>query len=270
MVLVVPLNLAFGNPDLLERIGLGPGAQGHRRGAAVQERRADRQPAPQRPLPDSEARRAEPGRLPGGADAAGLLRRRASTSGRSTSSAGATTACRPTTRWRAPTGWSRRPTSGDHRRAHASFAGDPEVDASRPIDDPDILDFMSLRDRSRGRTVPLDSPDARGARRLRRPPHAARGAAAGDLRERRQARRLRRDGRPRSTSAAPSSASSSSRCGRSSSRTCATATGSSTLRRPALKDIAKRYGIDYKHTLGEIIELNTDEDVGKDVFTIPA
>ena len=35
-----------------------------------------------------------------------------------------------------------------------------------------------------------------------------------------------------------------------------------------LSDIAKRYGITYKHTLGEIIELNTDEDVETDVFTI--
>ena len=59
VVLVVPLNLAFGNPDLLRSIGLGPVLTGHRQRAPVQERRADRQPVAQRALPGSA-----PGRGP--------------------------------------------------------------------------------------------------------------------------------------------------------------------------------------------------------------
>ena len=47
-----------------------PGAQGHRRRAAVQERRHDRQPAPERPVPGAGDR--EPG-VPRRPDAAGVL-----------------------------------------------------------------------------------------------------------------------------------------------------------------------------------------------------
>ena len=55
----------------------------------------------------------------------------------------------------------------------------------------------------------------------------------------------------------PSSASCSSRCGSSSSRACATGTASSTSNDPQLTAIQALYGIDYRHTLAELIELNT-------------
>jgi hypothetical protein len=40
-----------------------------------------------------------------------------------------------------------------------AFPADPEIDPARPIDDPDILDFVELRDRD-GNVIPLDSPEA--------------------------------------------------------------------------------------------------------------
>ena len=59
--LVIPLGVAFFNPDLVQQIGLGPVLAVPRRERAVQERRADRQLAAQRPLPDPEARGRRPG-----------------------------------------------------------------------------------------------------------------------------------------------------------------------------------------------------------------
>ena len=61
--LVIPLSVAFGNPDLLQQVGLGPVLAEPRRRAPVQERRADRQHAAQRPVPGAEARHHRPGRV---------------------------------------------------------------------------------------------------------------------------------------------------------------------------------------------------------------
>jgi Animal haem peroxidase len=41
------------------------------------------------------------------------------------------------------------------------------------------------------------------------------------------------------------------------------------LNDPVLRDIERDYGITYRHTLGEIIELNTGADVAADVFHAP-
>ena len=106
--LAVPLNVAFFNPDLARAGPARPAAAGHRPGGAVQERRADRQPAPQRAVPDPGARQprsASTGRPCPSASAAW------STSARSTSSAAATTACRATTSCARPTGCRPRPRS---------------------------------------------------------------------------------------------------------------------------------------------------------------
>jgi hypothetical protein len=43
--------------------------------------------------------------------------------------------------------------------ATESFPADPEIDRKKPIDDPDILDFVQLRDRA-GKVIPLGSPEA--------------------------------------------------------------------------------------------------------------
>jgi hypothetical protein len=74
---------------------------------------------------------------------------------------------------------------------------------------------------------------------------------------------------PRRTSAKPSSVSSSSRCGSSNSRRCATATAFFYLNDPELGRIEQRYGIDYRKTLAEIIRLNTGEKTQADVFKAP-
>jgi hypothetical protein len=42
------------------------------------------------------------------------------------------------------------------------------------------------------------------------------------------------------------------------------------LNDPVLAQIESQYGITYKHTLGELIRLNTDAEVPDDVFTLPA
>ncbi len=68
--LAVPLNVAFFNPELVGSVAARPTAAGHRARGAVQERRADRQPAAQCSLPDP--RTGQP-TLPRRADAAGVL-----------------------------------------------------------------------------------------------------------------------------------------------------------------------------------------------------
>ena len=99
-----------------------------------------------------------------------------STSPRSTSSAGATTASRryndlrrafglpPKTSFRAITG-----------EASESFPRDPLINQSDPIDDPNILDFTSLKD-ANGRVIDPNSPEAETdvVTGVRRSPLAAR------------------------------------------------------------------------------------------------
>ncbi len=94
--IVIPLGIAFGNPDLVEQVGLGP-APGEPRRESIPQRRADRQLAALRALPDPQA-----GRRPIRAPATSPRRIRPAsamsvTSARSMSSARATTACRATT-----------------------------------------------------------------------------------------------------------------------------------------------------------------------------
>ena len=124
--LVIPLNLAFGNPDLLHERRRRAGAQRPRRRAAVQattSRSTTSSAACCSRCRGRGTRRA----LPRRAAAAGLLPAASSTSARSTSSAAATTACRSTTTCGGPTAWRRRPRS---RRSPAS-----RPTASRPTRD---------------------------------------------------------------------------------------------------------------------------------------
>ena len=41
------------------------------------------------------------------------------------------------------------------------------------------------------------------------------------------------------------------------------------LNDPMLASIRQKYGIDYHHTLADVIKMNTDADVGSDVFKAP-
>ena len=98
---VMPLNLAFGNPDLLRLVGVG--AVLHGLGGESEYKNDE--------MIDNQLRSvlfqipvAGQRRLPGRPDAARLLQGRASTSARSTSSVAATTACRCTTTCAGPSG----------------------------------------------------------------------------------------------------------------------------------------------------------------------
>jgi hypothetical protein len=144
---------------------------------------------------------------------------------------------------------------------------DPEIDAANPIDDPDVLDFLQLFDRD-GNGIELGSPaaDSEAVVGVRRTTTAAclkaiygdvdnvdafvgmaadqhvPGSELGELQLeiwRRQFEALRDGDR------------------------------FFYLNDPVLETIEHDYGITYRHTLGELIELNTDADVADDVFHVP-
>ncbi len=267
-VLVIPLNLAFGNPDLFWSVGLGPVLKGL--GAESQYRndeQIDNQlrsvlfqiprpgaPDPSAcldgpPLPDCFA---------GVLDLGAIDIQRGRDHGM--------------------------PAYNDLRRAYGlkalksftaitgeatdRFPNDPEIDRKRPIDDPDILDVVRLLD-ANGKEIPLGSPeaDAAAVTAVRRTTLAARlkaiyddtdtldafvgmvseehvrGTEFGELQLaiwRRQFEALR--------------------------------DGDRFFYRndPELRRIEQRYGIDFRHTLAEIIELNTRIDVQPNVFRVDA
>ncbi|MCW3015715.1 MAG: Peroxidase, partial [Solirubrobacterales bacterium] len=144
------------------------------------------------------------------------------------------------------------------------FSGDPRSVASDPLDDPSMLDFMKLIDRS-GNEVELGTPAAEtdAVAGVRRTTTAARlraiyhdvgrvdafvgmsaerhvpGAEFGELQLAiwtRQFEALRSGDR------------------------------FFYLADPELASIERKYGLTYRHTLAEVIERNTDEDVQDDVF----
>jgi hypothetical protein len=148
------------------------------------------------------------------------------------------------------------------------FPSDPEIDAAHPIDDPDSLDFLELRD-SDGNVVPLGSPEAeeQAITGVRRTTVAARlkaiygdvdkvdafvgmvaerhlrGAEFGELQRaiwKRQFEALRDGDR------------------------------FFYLNDPALEAIRRGFGISFRHTLADLIELNTGADVAPDVFKAAA
>jgi hypothetical protein len=147
------------------------------------------------------------------------------------------------------------------------FPNDPEIDPRNPIDDPDSIDFVQLFDRA-GNPIPLASPeaDAEAVIGVRRTTLAARlraiyrevdrvdpfvgmiseqhvaGTEFGPLQLavwKRQFEALRDGDR------------------------------FFYLNDPVLLEIERTFGITYRHRLSEIIELNTDADVADDVFHEP-
>ena len=183
-------NVAFFNPDLLERSARARCWQALRR-VAVQERRADRQPAAQRAVPDpapaGDPRRASTARPPD------VLQRRASTWARSTSSAAATTASRTYNQLRAGV----RP-AARRRRSPRSPARRPSVPVDprsrgNEINNPNILDFIALLRHRRQPRRPLGAERRRGTAASGARTIAARLKA--HLRQRQQRRRVHRHGR---------------------------------------------------------------------------
>ena len=260
--LVIPLDLAFGNPDLLQAGRPRPAAQGPRRRAAVQERRADRQVAAQRPVPDPEAREPRPGCLRRADRQARLLLGRPGPRRDRHRSAGATTACRTTTSSAAAYGLAPKSSfTAITGESTAQLPAQPPDQPTRSDRRPEHPRLHEARRTRTARSIAARQRRGRRGRRRRDPPHDARRAAEGDLRrrERRQGRRVRRDALRAARRAEPSSASSSSRSGRSSSQALRDGDRFFYLNDPDARPDQAQYGIDYRHTLAQIIQLNTGE-----------
>jgi hypothetical protein len=267
LVLVIPLNLAFGNPDLLQAVGLAPVLRAL---GSEPEYRNDEQidnqlrsvlfqiPKPSAPDPaacmDGPAL---PDCFAGVLDLAALDIERGRDHGMPSYNALRRAYGLPTKRsFTSVTG-----------ESTDRFPADPEIDRRNPIDDPDILDFVRLLD-AEGNPVPLDSPEAQedAVTGIRRTTLAARlkaiygsvdsmdafvgmaserhlpGVEFGELQLaiwKKQFEALR-DG----------------------DRFFYEGDGE-------LRDIERRYGVTYRHTLAEIIELNTGLDVQPKVFEAP-
>ena len=144
------------------------------------------------------------------------------------------------------------------------FPRDPEIDRAFPLDDPDILDFVELRNAS-GNVVPLGSPEADtdAVTGIRRTTLAARlkaiyrevgnvdafvgmvsekhiaGTEFGELQRAIWTRQFE-----------------------------ALRDGDRFFYRndPLLAEVDRRFGITFRHTLAEVIELNTGVDVQANVF----
>ncbi|MFS8100701.1 hypothetical protein LFM09_26580 [Lentzea alba] len=262
VVLVVPLNTAFFNPDLVGAIGLGPVLKGI---GAEPEYRNDAQI-------DNQLRSVlfqipVPGN-PGCLDGPQLPR-----CFRGVTDLGAIDVARGRDHGL--------PYYNDLRRAYglparssftaitgeatSAFPNDPLINPNDPANDPDIMDFVRLRDGA-GNIVPLDveaAADAMGVTGVRRSTDAARlralygdvnrldafagmsaephrsGHELGELQEaiwKKQFENLRDGDR------------------------------FFYLNDPVLRDIEARYGITYRHTLGQIIEMNTNAEVEDNVF----
>ena len=256
VTLVIPLVVAFGNPDLLEQVGLGPILQSL--GRSVSTRTTSRSTtrygacssrcrSPDAPIRASAARRSSARTASRGVADLGADRRPARSRSRDAvlqRAAAAPTGCRPATRSRTITG-----------EATERFPRDPAIDAMTRSTIRTSSTSSSSRDDD-GNAIEVRQRRGRRRRGRRRPPDDARGAAEGDL-------------RATSTRSTPSPA-----CSRS--RTCA---GSEfgplqlaiwkrqfeALRdgrplllreRPASEpDRAGTYGITYRHTLAELIRL---------------
>ena len=171
--LEIPLNLAFGNPDLLEVVGLGSVLRGL--GAERQYRNDEmidnqlRSVLFQIPAPDARTRASASTARPC-PTASGAC----SISGPSTSSEGATMACPPTTTCASPTACARSVVPRHHRRADRGLPGRAR-DIGDEIDDPSSLDFIRLMDTEGGRVRPgSDAADEEVVAVVRRTTLAAR------------------------------------------------------------------------------------------------
>ena len=223
-----------------------PAARRPRRRAAVQQRRADRRHAAQRPVPGPEAGHARSGVCGDAGRRARLLLRRRRTSARSTSSAAATTACRTTT------------TCG-RVRARAEDDSFTAITGESTDRFPRDRDRGTIRSTTRASSTSSQlrdvdgnacrSDDRRGGGRGRRACGAthARRAAEGDLRRASTSSTRSSACWPSRTSPAPSSASCSWRSGSEQFEALRDGDRFFYLNDPGARRIRTPYGIDYRH-----------------------
>jgi hypothetical protein len=147
------------------------------------------------------------------------------------------------------------------------FPNDPEIDPRNPIDDPDVLDFVQLFDRA-GNPIPLASPEAdtEAVTGIRRSTLAARLRAVY-----REVDRIDSFVGMASERHVPGTEFGPLQLAIWKRQFEALRDGDRFfyLSDPVLRDIERNYGITYRHRLSEIIELNTDADVADDVFHEP-
>ncbi len=264
VTLVIPLNVAFGNPDLLESVGLGQVLQslGAERQYANDEQidnslRSVLFQVPMVPDADCAEPVVDPNCFTGVVDLGAIDVERGRDHGMPSYNA----------LRRAYGLYPKRSFTDITGERTDSFPTDPEIDPADPIDDPGILDFVELRDR-RGRPLTLGSDEARenavfGKRRTTLASRLkaiygdvnsldaftgmvserhVRGTEFGELQLaiwKRQFEALRDGDR------------------------------FFYLTDPALPAIQKLYGIGYRRTLAELIRLNTGVTVPQNVFKAP-
>jgi Animal haem peroxidase len=263
VVLVIPLNLAFGNPDLFAQVGVGPMLKGL---GGEPEYKNDEQidnqlrsvlfqvPKPNvdpstcldgPPLPDC---------FSGVADLGAIDIERGRDHGMpSYNPLRAAYGLSPKRSFTAITG-----------ESTDAFPADPEIDHAKPLADPDILDFLELRDAA-GNIIPLGSPAAEtdAVAGVRRTTLAARlKAIYGDV------GKLDSFVGMVSERHVPGTEFGELQLAIWKRQFEALRDGDRFFYRadPALAELERRFGITYRHTLAEIITLDTGVNTQANVF----
>lgn len=263
VVLVIPLNLAFGNPDLFEQVGLGPVLKGL--GGEPQYKNDEqidnqlRSVLFQVPKPNADPSACLDGPpLPscfsGVSDLGAIDIERGRDHGMpSYNDLRTAYGLAPKRSFTAITG-----------ESSEAFPRDPEIDRAFPLDDPDILDFVELRDIA-GTVIPPDTPaaDTDAVVGIRRTPLAARLKAIYQ-----EVGRLDAFVGMVSEKHVRGTEFGELQLAIWTQQFEALRDGDRFFYRndPALREIERRFGITYRHTLAEIIERNTGVDVQANVF----